>query len=323
MTPMRIRFTLAVTVALVVTLAGTARALAPNYLRTIGPVSGPGYLGLPTGVTLGEDGDVFVSDLGSGILRFHPDGTFVSSWNPTAGLPGDGTAGAYGVESDGAGTLYVSIFGYGQGYIRTYDESGALLATYTTDYQGHNLGQPWGLSYTASQGLLIADGSRMWRLRGGLLSLLPDVGGCGPGQLNGASGLALIGTQLYETEYSDRLQRLDASNGSFVAELGSTAGCGQNRSAPRFVSRYDASHVVVVDMLSNFAEIVSTAGAVEATWGGTGSAHGSLNAVDDAVVAADGTIYLSDAYNHRIEVYGSGPMPTAAASWGQVKIRYH
>jgi len=326
MTPWLPRFTrVAPVFALLLVTSIPASAAPPVYLRTIGsPGTGSGqFAGVVMGVTLGSSGDVFVvSTEPPRVTRFHPDGTFVAEWDPTAGLPAPYTQ-PQGIESDGAGTIYVDMKGQGYpSHIRVFDENGVLAGDFTGDLIGNTLVEPWGMGHAGTTGLIVADmGSRLWQLRNGQLTLLPNSAGCGPGQLESASGVAVVGGQLYETEYSERLQRL-SSTGGFIAELGSTAGCGNIRAYPRFVAAYGTGSLIVLDMLTNVAEIVSTTGAVLDSWGGTGNGHGSFDGVTDAVMAPDGTLYVADGWNRRVEVYGSGPTAAVGASWGQLKIRY-
>jgi len=291
-------------------------ATPPPYLRTIGsPGYDPGQLGLVTGVAIGSDGDVFVLD-GAYVSRFHPDGTFVSRWDPCVGLVRP-EQNAQGLESDRDGTIFVSTRGGGYpAVVREFDESGALLG------QHDGLGDPWGMGYSSGYGLFIADGGRLWRLQTGQLTLLPNVSGCGSGELWGASSVAVVGNAVFETEYSERLQRL-ATGGAFVSELGSVAGCGAIRGYPRFIAPRDAGSVLVVDMLTNVVQIVGTSGAVLETWGGTGSTHGLFYGANCAAVGPDGLIYIADGWNGRVEVYGSGPTAVATSTWGQLKTRYH
>ncbi|MFI5372764.1 MAG: hypothetical protein ACHQ52_14500, partial [Candidatus Eisenbacteria bacterium] len=145
---------------------------------------------------------------------------------------------------------------------------------------------------------------------------------CGPGDVWSASGMAVVGNAVFETEYSDRLQRL-TTGGAFVSELGSVAGCGSIRGYPRFIAPRDPSSLLVVDMLTNVVQIVGTSGAVLETWGGTGSTHGLFYGADGAAVGPDGLIYIADGWNGRVEVYSPGPTAVEGVSWGQVKIRYH
>ena len=296
-------------------------AAPPTYLSTIGsPGTGPGQLGLVTGVAIGSDGDVFVLD-GAYVSRFHPNGTFVSRWDPCVGLVRP-SQDAQGLESNRNGSIYVSTRSGGlPALVREFDESGALLGQSSGDLLGHTLGDPWGMGYSSGYGLFIADGGNLWRLQAGQLTQLPNLQGCGPGQLWGASSVAVVGNAVFETEYSERLQRL-TTGGAFVSELGSVAGCGLIRGYPRFIAPRDANSLLVIDMLTNVVQIVGTSGAVLESWGGTGSTHGLFSGADGAVVGPDGLIYIADGWNDRVEVYGPGPTAATGASWGQVKIRY-
>jgi hypothetical protein len=298
-----------------------AAAAPPAYLRTIGaPGTAPGQLGPVLGVALGSDGDVFVLD-DAHVSRFHPDGTFVSRWDPTVGLmlPYQDLK---GIESDRNGSIFISTRGGGYpALVRQFDENGASIRDVSGDLQGHALWDPWGMGNSPGYGLYIADGSQLWRLQSGNLTLLPNGPGCGPGQVWGASGMAVVGNAVFETEYSERLQRITTA-GAFVSELGSTSGCGSIRGYPRFVAPRDAGSLIVGDMLTDVVQIVSISGAVLESWGGAGSTHGTFAGPCGAAVAADGTIYVAHSWNQRGEGFGPGPTAAAGARWGQLKIRY-
>ena len=312
-------------IAIVALFSGASPLLAapPAYLRTIGsPAPGPGQLGLVIGVTLGSDGDLFVLDQRALVTRFHPDGSVVATWNPVGDLP-FGPTRVQGIEATRAGILYVSVAGGGYpNRIRMFDEDGNLIGDLTDDGFGNVLGEPWGMGYTSGSGLIVTDiGGRLWRYKNSQLSFLANMSGCSAGQLWSPTGVAVVGGEIYETEYSERLQRL-SSTGAFIAELGTPGGCGQIRSYPRFVAPTNVGTLIVADMLTNVVRLVTTAGAVQETWGGSGSGHGSFSGVTGAVVSANGTIYIADGWNNRVEVYGAGPTAVTGASWGQIKIRY-
>jgi len=315
------RLVLALTLAI---LAAPALATPPTYLRTIGgPGAGPGQFSLPIGVAVAPDGDLFVLDQElPRVTRFHPDGTYVLDWDPSAGLPFP-YAQPMGIEVAADGTVLVSMRGGGYpARIRLSTGNGATITDVLGDGIGNVLGEPWGMFTQANGAVVIADlQGRIWRWNG-VLTLLASGSGCGPGEFWSPTGIASVGSNLYVTEYSDRLQKLGA-NGSFVAELGSSGSCGSIRGYPRSVTADALGRLIVVDALTDQAQILTTSGAVIENFGGSGTGPGQFRGPFDVAASADGTIYVADAWNSRVQAFVPA-LPTAAtpSSWGRLKALY-
>jgi hypothetical protein len=57
-------------------------------------------------------------------------------------------------------------------------------------------------------------------------------------------------------------------------------------------------------------------------WGTYGAGPGQFQLTLDVTIGPDGSIYVSDVMNNRIQKFGYGPVPAIAESWGSVKSRY-
>ncbi len=303
-------------VAMILATVTFAFAAPPVYVRTIGgPGTAPGQFVLPTGVAVDANGDVYVSDSENcRVTRFHADGTYVTHWNACGGGMGQ----AMGIAVDDAGTVFVALR---HGVLAMFDSQGTPLGQWTHDANGIALVEPWGVEAAGGSVLLVDYGaSRILELQAGVLVPIASGAGCGPGQFHSPVSVAHVGDHLYVTEYSDRLQKL-TTQGVFAAELGSTSACGQIRGYPRVVCGLGADLLVVVDPVSSTAEIVTTSGALDATWGGTGSGPNQFYGPFDVATDGSGRIYVADAWNQRIQVFDLAPTPARASTWGRIKIQ--
>jgi hypothetical protein len=57
-------------------------------------------------------------------------------------------------------------------------------------------------------------------------------------------------------------------------------------------------------------------------WGTQGSGNGQFDYPMDVAVDASGNVYVADYDNHRIQVFGSLPVPTKSTTWGRIKALY-
>ncbi|MGE3403947.1 MAG: 6-bladed beta-propeller [Vicinamibacterales bacterium] len=137
----------------------TVVKLAPDgtVLTTIGTKgvagSDPEHFIGPTGVVVGDNGDVFVSDghRGAGvhrIARFDKNGTFIKSWGTTGAGPGQFSV-PHGIAIDSRGRLFVSDRGNNR--IQIFDQDGTLLDTW------RQFGRPETILITADDTIYVAD----------------------------------------------------------------------------------------------------------------------------------------------------------------------
>lgn len=305
--------------------AAAAHAAPPAYLMTMGSAgSGPGQMSLPMGVTVDAAGDVFVADASLlRITRFDSNGAYVLHWDPTIGLPGNPQP--YDVEAGPGGQVFVSIWlGNGfPGHVRVFDASGGLLDDLTGGGGQPELLFPWGLSHDGGQWLYITDNdaNAVLRWNGTTLETIASGPGCAGGEFRQPTGVAVVGGGVLVTDYSDRLQEL-SSTGTFLGELGSTAGCGQIRAYPRGVAAGTGGMIVTCDALTHRVDVLDSNGGVLESWGGQGSGPYQFYGPFDVHTGPQGRLYVADSWNHRVQVYGDLATPAVATSWGRLKTIY-
>jgi DNA-binding beta-propeller fold protein YncE len=105
----------------------------------------------PTGIAIGSEGSVLVTDLyNHRVQRFGPDGTFIASW--TVGEQ----ASPFGVAVDGRGRIYVTDLDAGR--VSVWSGDGAAIASWGTRGRGHGeLEQPWGIAVDGQGDVLVVD----------------------------------------------------------------------------------------------------------------------------------------------------------------------
>ena len=106
----------------------------------------------PTGLDFGSNGDVYVSDgyVNARVIKFNRDGMYLTHW----GKKGTGDSEfdiSHDVALDSAGRVYVADRTNAR--IQIFDGNGKFLGKWT------DLGNPWGLAYSAKDNtLFMADG---------------------------------------------------------------------------------------------------------------------------------------------------------------------
>jgi len=63
-------------------------------------------------------------------------------------------------------------------------------------------------------------------------------------------------------------------------------------------------------------------GAFVSQWGSPGTGLGQFQNPVAIAVDADENIYVADALNHRIQKFGTPPVPVVHTSWGRIKSAY-
>lgn len=69
-------------------------------------------------------------------------------------------------------------------------------------------------------------------------------------------------------------------------------------------------------------QIFTPDGGFVSAWGTEGTAPGEFNLPWGVAVDDDGTIFVADADNDRIQKFLAAPTPVETSTWGGVKLRY-
>jgi DNA-binding beta-propeller fold protein YncE len=75
----------------------------------------------------------------------------------------------------------------------------------------------------------------------------------------------------------------------------------------------------VTDWLRTRVLAFTSAGGFIAEWGSPGTGPGEFDGPGAVAVDATGNVYVADAYNYRIQKFGTVPTPTRATTWGRLK----
>ena len=109
----------------------------------------------PTSLALDKDGNLYVIDSGNmRVQKFSGDGRLLMSFGKEGEREGDFNSPS-GIAVDGAGNIYIAD--RGNRTIGIYDRSGNFLSL----LKGADLTDPYGITYTDDNRLLVSDGSRV------------------------------------------------------------------------------------------------------------------------------------------------------------------
>ncbi len=273
-----------------------------------------GVLRFPEAVAVDTQGDVFVADQLSFVVRkFNAAGQLEGQWGSYgAGAGQFGPIG--GIATDAAGNVYVVDSSHNR--IQKFDINGTFITAWGS--AGTGLGQfHFGSSTTPSQppggGIAVAGGyvyvsdtgnDRIERFNlDGAEAMQWGSPGSGPGQLNQPRGLAAnAGAVLVADDDNHRIERFD-SNGIYTGAVGSL-GAGPGQFAfPYGVTLDAAGNAYVADNNNHrIVKLSPTLSFVQA-WGGLGAAPGQLNYPRALASDPAGDTYVADTANDRIQVF--------------------
>jgi len=125
--------------------------------------------------------------------------------------------------------------------------------------------------------------------------------------------------QLYAADYWNDVVRVYARDtGALIRSVGGPGSGPGELKNPGGVAVGPAGHLFVADFSNQRVQELSATGAFVRQWGTTGEKGylfaGGFNYPIDVTVAADGTLFVADGYNDRIQVFG--PDSDFVRKWG-------
>lgn len=140
---------------------------------------------------------------------------------------------------------------------------------------------------------------------------VPDEGR--PMNVDAAAG------RLYAADYwNDRILVYDTADGELVRTVGETGDGPGQLDSPGGVAAGPDGHLFVADFYNQRVQELEPDGAFVRQWGTTGEKGyilaGGFNYPIDVAVAADGTLFVADGFNDRIQVFG--PDAAFVRKWG-------
>ena len=275
--------------------------------------SGSTPLGEVRGLAFDQEGDLYVVDTGnSRVLKFDPSGKFLMQWGSQG--TGDGQFVMSGgsanhdnsdgfVAADSLGNVYVAD----NTHVQKFDSQGKFLTKWGT--QGTGDGQ-----FTLTSAIAIDSQNHVYVAsignndvqkfdESGKFLLKWGETGSGDGQFNLPTAVAIDaqGNVLVADAWNGRLQKFD-SDGRFLSQflLGEVDGLvispvalAVGNQGQTYIGEYGYGRVVEFD----------SSGILLAAWGDTGTFEKHISEVGGLALDKEGTVYVADAFNHRVLKY--------------------
>ncbi len=247
------------------------------------------------------------------------------AWFPSPSGPGYAFAGAFGRSGGGAGELHqpigiaiaageIFVSDAGNDRIQVFDLAGRFLRSFGGSGAGHGrLRRPMHLAVRAGE-LYVADYGndrvQVFSLAGEPLRSL-GAPGTGPGELDAPAGVAVDGAgNVYVADFYNQRVQVLSRDGRFVGQLGATRTkgiCAGRFNYPTDVALLPGGELVVADAYNDRVQVFSAEGAFLRKWGGPlaldvpGSWPGWFRVATAVHAAPDGTVFVADFYNARIQ----------------------
>jgi DNA-binding beta-propeller fold protein YncE/uncharacterized membrane protein len=285
---------------------------------------GDGEFNTPFGVTAGYDGSIYITDSGnSRIQKFDSNGNFITKWGSVGN--GDGQFDwSAGIASGADGSVYVADTYNNR--IQKFDSNGNFISKWVSFGIEQGFNGPLGIAVGPDGSVYVADtdNSRIEKFdaNGNLITQWGISGGmCGEVRCP-PTGIAVgpDGSVYVVDPYNSRIHRFD-SNGTLITNWEFYgAACGEGCPPAGIAVGLDGSVYVTVRDSSSGPVLMATAalssqgdadnyliqrfdsdGNFLASWGSPGSEDGQFTYPGGIAVAPDGSIYVADTGNHRIQ----------------------
>lgn len=261
--------------------------------------SGDGQFKEPQGIAIAPDGSVYVADSGNNrIQKFDGNGNFIAKWG-SLGYSNGQLAYPLSIAIGPDGSVYVTDY-YDR--VQKFDNSGNFILAWG-EY-GRWDGQfkrPYGIAVSLDGFVYVVD-TYNFRIQkfdsNGNFITTWGSWGYGTGQFYYPSDVAVAadGSVYVSDLLTGFIQKFD-SNGIFIAQWG---GYGEFIELQDLETGQDGS-VYAVDKSS--VKKFGSNGDFIIKWGDYGSADGQFNYPHGIAAASDGSVYVADTYNHRIQKF--------------------
>lgn len=263
----------------------------------------PPYLIRPSGVTVDEEGGVYIGDTGLQAVHYfnaknHEYRQYFRLPEPYGRLKNP-----IGVAVDGSKRLYVADADFNRVFV--YDPEGESVRVIGRDEEMERIS---GIAVDRSrERLYVVDtmGHRVlvYNFMG---EKKGEIGkrGTGNGELNYPTYAAVdeAGRLYISDSLNFRVQVFD-SDGEFQSQIGSLGATLGQFSRPKGIAVDRANHLYVVDTLYDNVQIFNSSGELLLHFGRSGIEPGFFWLPAGIAVDREGKIYVADSYNQRVQVF--------------------
>jgi len=263
----------------------------------------PPYLIRPSGVTVDEEGGVYIGDTGLQVVHYfnqknHEYRQYFRLPEPYGRLKNP-----IGVAVDGSKHLYVTDADLNRVFV--YDPKGESVRIIGRDEEMQRIS---GIAIDRSrERLYVVDtmGHRVvvYNLAG---EKQGEIGkrGVGEGELNFPTYATVDrdGRLYVSDSLNFRVQVFDA-DGQFQSQIGSLGATLGQFSRPKGIAVDGANHLYVVDTLYDNVQIFNSSGDLLLHFGRSGVEPGFFWLPSGIAVDREGKIYVADSYNQRVQVF--------------------
>jgi sugar lactone lactonase YvrE len=292
-----------------ITWGGDHAPVQMDLVKTITGGSKP--FGQVRGVALDRDGNLYAVDgASSQVLKFDPTGKFLKQWGSKgtadgqfvmSGLQGQDTNGFVALDSQG--NVYVTD----NNHVQKFDSSGKFLAKWGTQGTGDGQFQlALAIAIDAQDNVYVVDlnNNEVQKFDGsGKFLLKWGMKGSGDGQFSRPAAVAIDmqGNVLVTDVDTGRLQKFD-SNGKFLSQV-YLGGVDGMVIGPVALAVGDRGEIYIGEYSRGRVVEFDSSGKLLAAWGNTGTYEEQMSEAGGLALGPDGSVYVADAFNHRILKY--------------------
>jgi tripartite motif-containing protein 71 len=259
-----------------------------------------GRLNNPLGITVGSDGNVYVADSDNNrIQAFSKAGEFIRRWGALGDTLGKMAHPGGTLAADGK--IYVADSGNGR--IQTFTPRGRSPKVFAT-----GMATPRGMAMNASGELYVADSARsvvhVFSPEGAPLRTIGRRGAAN-GQFSSPRDVAIgPGDDVYVADFYNHRVQVFSADGTFLHKLDQQVHPAIEY--PAALAFGPDGRLYVGISLTSVIVLDPQLGVV-GLWGQYGSGNGQLNWIEGLDVGPDGTVYVLDSGNDRVQAFsGTG-----------------
>ena len=284
---------------------------------------GPGQFNWPWGVGVDASGAVYVGDQGR-IQRFTPDGNWLGEFSPLGTGP-EQVQSIYGLHVSPGGHVWVADPGGNK--VVEFDAGGQYVrhigGPYDFELPDGALGSPLGVTLDAAGNIYTVefDSPRIQKFDASgqfVTKWMRQDGGFGSVHADQYG-------HAYTGEPNASCVRRWSLGGSLLGELCDLGQIQPGTPAGVNGLATDATGNLYVSFGYSFRVYSPTGafiGRVGRTDGMPSTAPGEFDEATGIAVAPDGSIYVVDRMNHRVQKFAFAPVPTLPTTWGRLKSLY-